>query len=111
MSYTAFFFFRVCLLWVVGMSTYRPAPVLIFSAVPIEQQVTLGNSRFDFVVTADDGSMTVVETKNVPLADYCDGNKKERAKFMGEQHGVLDPYSKMAFFPEGYRKKVREEHH
>lgn len=33
----------------------------------VAHQVTMGNSRFDFVVTHADGSTTVVECKNVPI--------------------------------------------
>ena len=33
----------------------------------VAREVTMGNSRFDFVVTHGDGSTTVVECKNVPI--------------------------------------------
>lgn len=72
----------------------------------IAKEVTLGDSRFDFVVTHADGRECVVECKSVPLADYCDGDKKERAAYM-EALGETPPecMKKVAIFPEGYRKK------
>ena len=46
-----------------------------------------------------------MEIKNVPLADYEDMSSKERKKmdFTGR-----DWNSKVAYFPDGYRKKITE---
>ena len=46
-----------------------------------------------------------MEVKNVPLADYEDVTAKERAKmdFSGR-----DFNSKVAYFPDGYRKKTTD---
>ena len=66
----------------------------------VARQVTMGNSRFDFVASHADGSTTVVEVKGVPIADYCDGSKKERAAIMAAPDAPSDPYAKLALFPE-----------
>lgn len=74
----------------------------------VQKEVTMGNSRFDFVVTHSDGSVTVVETKNVPVADNFDGTKKERAALLAACEEVPNAYGKVAIFPDGYRKKVAD---
>lgn len=63
----------------------------------LEREVTHGASRFDFVATHEDGTVTVVEVKNVPLADFADGDKKERRATKERQaaDGPVDCYAKM----------------
>ena len=74
----------------------------------VQKEVTMGNSRFDFVVTHSDGSLTVVETKNVPVADNFEGTKKERAALLAACEEAPNAYAKVAIFPDGYRKKVAD---
>ena len=60
------------------------------------------DSRFDFTGVDQNGIPFIMEVKNVPLADYEDVTAKERGKmdFIGR-----DFNSKVAYFPDGYRKK------
>lgn len=60
------------------------------------------NSRFDFVGTEENGTQFILEVKNVPLADYMDIDKKEKQKYNFDDK----PWnSKIAYFPDGFRKK------
>lgn len=59
------------------------------------------DSRFDFTGIDENGVPFIMEVKNVPLADYEDCDKKERAK-MDFTNRPFD--SKVAYFPDGYRK-------
>lgn len=60
------------------------------------------NSRFDFTGIDKHGVPFIMEVKNVPLADYEDMYSKDRCKmdFSGREFD-----SKVAYFPDGYRKK------
>jgi DNA-binding sugar fermentation-stimulating protein len=60
------------------------------------------DSRFDFTGIDKDGVPFIMEVKNVPLADYEDVSIKERKTmcFEGREYD-----SKVAYFPDGYRKK------
>jgi DNA-binding sugar fermentation-stimulating protein len=60
------------------------------------------DSRFDFSGIDSNDNPFIMEIKNVPLADYEDLPTKERKKmnFQGR-----DFNSKVAYFPDGYRKK------
>lgn len=60
------------------------------------------NSRFDFTGVDQHGVPFIMEIKNVPLADYEDVTSKDRKllDFTGR-----DFSSKVAYFPDGYRKK------
>jgi DNA-binding sugar fermentation-stimulating protein len=60
------------------------------------------SSRFDFTGIDKDGIPFIMEVKNVPLADYEDMYAKDRRKmdFSGREFD-----SKVAYFPDGYRKK------
>jgi len=60
------------------------------------------DSRFDFTGVDQNGIPFIMEVKNVPLADYEDVTAKERGKmdFTGREFD-----SKVAYFPDGYRKK------
>jgi DNA-binding sugar fermentation-stimulating protein len=63
------------------------------------------DSRFDFTGVDQDGNPFIMEVKNVPLADYEDITAKERVKmdFSGRKFN-----SKVAYFPDGYRKKTSD---
>ena len=71
------------------------------------REVTRENSdsRFDFVGIDKNGIEFIMEVKNVPLADFEDVTAKERKKmdFTGRE-----PNTKVAYFPDGYRKKTTE---
>ena len=70
--------------------------------IRIKDQV---DSRFDFLGIDCNGSPFIMEVKNVPLADYEDVTAKERLSmdFTGRPFD-----SKVAYFPDGYRKKVTD---
>jgi DNA-binding sugar fermentation-stimulating protein len=63
------------------------------------------DSRFDFTGIDENGVPFIMEVKNVPLADYEDVSAKERKKmnFSGRAYD-----SKVAYFPDGYRKKATD---
>lgn len=74
-------------------------------AIFIKDQV---DSRFDFIGVDCDGIPFIMEVKNVPLADYEDIAKKDIAKKdrkNGSSYDDRDINSKVAYFPDGYRKK------
>jgi DNA-binding sugar fermentation-stimulating protein len=60
------------------------------------------DSRFDFSGVDKNGTPFLMEVKNVPLADYEDITAKDR-----KQKCYVDrcQNSKVAYFPDGYRKK------
>jgi DNA-binding sugar fermentation-stimulating protein len=60
------------------------------------------DSRFDFTGIDKNGIPFIMEVKNVPLADYEDISSKERKK---KSYSDRDVNSKIAYFPDGYRKK------
>ena len=62
----------------------------------------LVNSRFDVAGIDCNGTPFLMEIKNVPLADYEDVEAKERKKMCFEDRDI---HSKVAYFPDGYRKK------
>jgi DNA-binding sugar fermentation-stimulating protein len=62
-------------------------------------------SRFDFTGVDQDGIPFIMEVKNVPLADYEDITAKERVK-MDFSNRYFN--SKVAYFPDGYRKKTTD---
>jgi DNA-binding sugar fermentation-stimulating protein len=64
----------------------------------------LVDSRFDFTGMDENGVPFIMEVKNVPLADYEDVTSKER-KALAESFDDRDINSKVAYFPDGYRKK------
>lgn len=63
------------------------------------------DSRFDFSGIDCNGVPFIMEVKNVPLADYEDVSAKDRSTmdFTGRSFN-----SKVAYFPDGYRKKVTD---
>ena len=60
--------------------------------------------RFDFFGTINTEKV-YIEVKNVPLADYCDCNKKEKKKMDLSKYKYNE---KIAIFPDGYRKNQNE---
>ena len=60
------------------------------------------DSRFDFTGVDQDGIPFIMEVKNVPLADYEDVTENERGKL---DFTNCEFNSKVAYFPDGYRKK------
>jgi DNA-binding sugar fermentation-stimulating protein len=62
----------------------------------------LVDSRFDFTGIDESGIQFILEVKNVPLADYEDITAKERKKMCYDDRDIN---SKVAYFPDGYRKK------
>jgi DNA-binding sugar fermentation-stimulating protein len=65
------------------------------------------DSRFDFTGIDKDGIPFIMEVKNVPLADYEDVTQKERIK-MQDNFINREYNSKVAYFPDGYRKSSFE---
>ena len=63
------------------------------------------DSRFDFTGLDQNGIPFIMEVKNVPLADYEDVTAKERSKM---DFSDRDLNSKVAYFPDGYRKKTSD---
>uniref|UniRef100_A0A6C0I633 Sugar fermentation stimulation protein C-terminal domain-containing protein n=1 Tax=viral metagenome TaxID=1070528 RepID=A0A6C0I633_9ZZZZ len=60
------------------------------------------DSRFDFTGIDCNNIPFIMEVKNVPLADYEDVLKKDRNKMCYDDRELC---SKVAYFPDGYRKK------
>jgi DNA-binding sugar fermentation-stimulating protein len=65
----------------------------------------LVDSRFDFAGIDENGVPFIMEVKNVPLADYEDITAKERKKSCFDGRDI---HSKVAYFPDGYRKKTTD---
>lgn len=65
----------------------------------------LVDSRFDFSGIDQNGIPFIMEVKNVPLADYEDVTSKYRKKMCFDDRDIN---SKVAYFPDGYRKKSTE---
>ena len=63
------------------------------------------DSRFDFSGIDENGTKFILEIKNVPLADYEDLPAKERKKM---DYSDREFNSKVAYFPDGYRKTSKE---
>tara|TARA_Y100000389_G_C17455892_1_gene518137 strand:- start:2023 stop:2871 length:849 start_codon:yes stop_codon:yes gene_type:complete len=71
----------------------------------IESQKTYMNSRFDFAGVDERGEEFILEVKNTPLADYVDCLAKEKK---GMDLSKYEYNDKIAYFPDGYRKKVKD---
>jgi DNA-binding sugar fermentation-stimulating protein len=69
------------------------------TAIFVEGKV---DSRFDFSGIDKNGVPFIMEVKNVPLADYEDITAKDRK---GKRYDDRSVDSKVAYFPDGYRKK------
>lgn len=76
--------------------------VLGLKAKTIAREKTIMNSRFDFVGKDENDDFYILEVKNVPLADYVDMESKHRKKMSFDDKEWND---KIAYFPDGYRKK------
>ena len=63
------------------------------------------DSRFDFHGYDNNNQEFIVEVKTVPLADYEDIPKKERK---GKNYDEIPFENKIAYFPDGYRKKATD---
>ena len=63
------------------------------------------DSRFDFTGIDSNDIPFIIEVKNVPLADYEDITSKDRKK---KCYDGFDINSKVAYFPDGYRKKTTD---
>ena len=63
------------------------------------------DSRFDFSGIDANGTPFIMEVKNVPLADYEDITAKDRKKRCYDDYQFE---SKVAYFPDGYRKKSED---
>jgi len=65
----------------------------------------LVDSRFDYSGIDENGIPFIMEVKNVPLADYEDVTAKDRKKMCFDGRDIN---SKVAYFPDGYRKKTTD---
>ena len=70
-----------------------------------KRQGTISTSRFDFIGLDCNETCFILEVKNVPLADYVDCYEKERKKMDFSDRHIK---SKIAYFPDGYRKKQKD---
>lgn len=68
----------------------------------LEAEKTFLHSRFDFSGLTEANEPFVCEVKTVPLADFVDATAKVR-RAMDVEH--LPPEKKIAYFPDGYRKR------
>ena len=75
------------------------------SCKTIKREKKIMNSRFDFIGRTKEDIPFILEVKNVPLADYEDIYASERKK---RNYDDRDWNSKVAYFPDGYRKKVSD---
>ena len=72
---------------------------ILETVLQVEGQI---DSRFDFTGIDCNGIPFIMEVKNVPLADYEDITAKDRKKMCYDDRAID---SKVAYFPDGYRKK------
>ena len=71
----------------------------------LQREQTFLHSRFDFVCKDKQGNQTIIEVKNVPCGDYEDiPNKEKKTKNYSDR----DVFSKIAYFPDGYRKQKKD---
>lgn len=70
-----------------------------------KREHTINESRFDYFGTDANNIPFIMEVKNVPLADYVDCYEKEKK---GMDFSDKDINSKIAYFPDGYRKKQKD---
>ena len=70
-----------------------------------KREHTIQDSRFDYLGIDANDIPFIMEVKNVPLADYvdCYANEKKGMDFSNR-----DINSKIAYFPDGYRKKQKD---
>lgn len=72
------------------------------------------NSRFDFIGVDSNNTLFVMEIKNVPLADYIDMSKEDKKKAIKNKtfHEIVKTKKyneKIAYFPDGYRKTMKND--
>ena len=77
---------------------------ILVDAIFVREKKIL-KSRFDFVGIDKNKKLFIMEVKNVPLADYVDCYKKDRKHMTFD---AKDIYDKIAYFPDGYRKKQKD---
>ena len=70
-------------------------------------QKTYMNSRFDYAGVDHNECEFVLEIKNVPQADYVDVDKKERKNYQEIINNAKFD-EKIAYFPDGFRKKAKD---
>lgn len=70
-----------------------------------KREKTICTSRFDFIGIDQNKVPFIMEVKNVPLADYVDCYAKERKNMDFSDRDIND---KIAYFPDGYRKKQKD---
>ena len=70
-----------------------------------KREKTISTSRFDFIGIDQNKIPFIMEVKNVPLADYVDCYAKERKNMDFSHRDIND---KIAYFPDGYRKKQKD---
>jgi DNA-binding sugar fermentation-stimulating protein len=75
------------------------------TAIYVEGKV---DSRFDFTGIDKDGVPFIMEVKNVPLADYEDISAKDKKKLPIDVYDERSIDAKVAYFPDGYRKKTAD---
>lgn len=77
----------------------------ILNIQKLDREKKFMNSRFDFTGIDENGKKFILEVKSVPCADYEDIPSKERVKrdYTSWKHD-----SKIAYFPDGYRKNVKD---
>lgn len=73
-----------------------------------EKKIENTNSRFDFVGIDVNDKPFIMEVKNVPLADYVDCSTKERNMYDADSFKDVHYNEKIAYFPDGYRKKAKD---
>ena len=73
-----------------------------------EKKIENTNSRFDFVGIDVNDKPFIMEVKSVPLADYIDCTAKERKTYSDESFEHVPYNEKIAYFPDGYRKKAKD---
>lgn len=84
-----------CLTKLQNIKSYKRETVIY-----VEDKV---DSRFDFSGIDENGIPFIMEVKNVPLADFEDITAVERKK---RNYDRREFDSKVAYFPDGYRKKT-----
>ena len=71
----------------------------------LKSQTTFMNSRFDFAGIDEKDNEFILEVKHTPKADYVDCLEKDRKKMDLSKYDYND---KISYFPDGYRKKVKD---
>jgi DNA-binding sugar fermentation-stimulating protein len=72
----------------------------------VKAEQKYGDSRFDYMGLDENGAKYILEVKHVPLADYYDCFPKEKKKM--PQPTDKQAKEKIAYFPDGFRKKLSD---